>query len=76
MLGDLDQLVPILQRLGRAHVGYGAQSEHYDWVGSALVATLQAALGPKMTDQVTEAYVVVYTVVKTVMLGAATEIDQ
>jgi|EP01049_Picozoa_sp_SAG25_P011530 hypothetical protein len=29
-----------------------------------------------MTDQVTEAYVVVYTAVKTVMLGAATEIDQ
>jgi isopentenyl diphosphate isomerase/L-lactate dehydrogenase-like FMN-dependent dehydrogenase/cytochrome b involved in lipid metabolism/hemoglobin-like flavoprotein/DMSO/TMAO reductase YedYZ molybdopterin-dependent catalytic subunit len=73
MLGDLDQLVPILQRLGKAHVGYGAQPQHYDWVGAALVGTLQTALGPKMTAEVTEAYVVVYTVVKTVMLGGAAE---
>jgi hemoglobin-like flavoprotein len=74
MLGDLDTLMPVLRKLGARHVGYGAQPEHYDWVGSALVSTLQGALGASvMTGAATEAYVTVYTVVKAVMLQPADE---
>ena len=76
MLGDLEHLVPLLQGLGRRHVGYGAKPEHYDWVGSALVSTLHAAFGPEvMNAGMTQAYVTVYRVVKHTMLLGAGEDD-
>eukprot|EP01043_Picozoa_sp_COSAG02_P068248 COSAG02_NODE_11265_length_1757_cov_3.639324_2_plen_412_part_01 len=76
MLGDLENLVPVLEGLGRRHVGYGAKPEHYDWVGSALVSTLHAAFGPEvMNAGMTQAYVTVYRVVKHTMLSGAGEDD-
>ena len=69
MLGDLGTLIPILRSLGARHIGYGALPEHYDWVGSALIATLQGTLDASvLTEAATEAYVIVYNVVKAVML--------
>lgn len=73
---ELDKLVSVLTKLGSAHIGYGAEAEHYDWVGAALVETLQSALGADvMTSEATESYVVVYTVVKTVMLSAPAKVE-
>src|SRR5262245_42314717 len=36
-LDRLDQLVPVVEELGRRHVGYGVADEHYDTVGAALL---------------------------------------
>src|SRR6476646_9374752 len=38
-LDRLDQLVPVVQNLGRRHGGYGVQESHYDTVGAALLWT-------------------------------------
>lgn len=35
-LDRLDQLVPVVESLGRRHAGYGVTDAHYDTVGSAL----------------------------------------
>merc|ERR1711971_243572 len=69
MLRDLGNLVPVLQALGTRHVGYNVIPAHYDVVGQALVKSLQTALGPHFTDPVKNAYLKVYTVVKTTMCG-------
>ena len=67
-------LVPVLREKGKSHMGYGAQPEHYDWVGAALLGALHEALGDAvMTAGVTEAYVSVYTLVKVTMLGPEME---
>ena len=38
-LDRLEQLVPVVQDLGRKHVGYGVEDRHYDTVGAALLWT-------------------------------------
>src|SRR5688572_21864832 len=47
-VGQLDRpkvLVPVLENLGRRHVGYGVEDRHYDTVGAALLWTLEQGLG-------------------------------
>ena len=34
-LQRLDRLVPVLEDLGRRHIGYGVTDQHYDTVGAA-----------------------------------------
>lgn len=69
LLGDLGTLVPVLQSLGLRHVGYNVIPEHYDVVGQAVIASLGTALGDKFTEPVKNAWIKVYTTVKTVMCG-------
>eukprot|EP00929_Paragymnodinium_shiwhaense_P116212 TRINITY_DN85553_c0_g1_i1.p1 TRINITY_DN85553_c0_g1~~TRINITY_DN85553_c0_g1_i1.p1 ORF type:complete len:171 (-),score=55.74 TRINITY_DN85553_c0_g1_i1:348-860(-) len=71
LLRDLPTLVPVLQALGLKHSSYGLAAAHYDVVGEALIESLQLALGDKFTDPVKNAWLKVYTVVKTTMLDAA-----
>lgn len=70
-LNDLGKLVPVVQDLGRRHVGYGVTDSHYDTVGSALIWTLDKGLGPAFTPEVKESWVTVYTVLATTMKDAA-----
>ncbi len=70
-LGDLEKLVPALQQLGRGHVAYGVKDEHYATVGAALLWTLGQGLGPAFTDEVKEAWTVVYTLMADTMKAAA-----
>jgi hemoglobin-like flavoprotein len=42
---QLDQLVPVVEDLGRRHARYGVEDRHYDTVGAALLWTLEAGLG-------------------------------
>lgn len=69
-LDDLETLVPILQSLGRRHVGYGVKPVHYATVGAALLQTLEQALGDSFTDATRQAWVTVYDVMADVMLVA------
>lgn len=69
-LGDLNTLVPAVQALGRRHVGYGVQNEHYATVAVALLWTLEQGLGPAFTAEVREAWTEVYTVLASTMQNA------
>ncbi|WP_258105725.1 globin family protein [Marinoscillum sp. MHG1-6] len=70
-LDDLGSLVPVVQDLGKRHVGYGVTDEHYDTVAAALLYTLETGLGDNWNDEVKDAWVAVYTVLATTMKDAA-----
>ena len=72
-LDRLEQLVPVVQDLGRRHVRYGVEDSHYDTVGAALLWTLEAGLGRAFTPEVKEAWAAVYGLLATTMKDAARE---
>ena len=73
-LDRLDQLVPVVENLGRRHAGYGVTDAHYDTVGSALLWTLQMGLGRAFTAEVKDAWATVYGLLATTMKEAAREV--
>ena len=72
-LDRLEQLVPVVQDLGRRHAYYGVTDEHYETVASALLWTLEKGLGHAFTPEVKGAWVTVYTLLATMMKDAARE---
>jgi len=74
-LDNLDALTPLLQDLGRGHVGYGVEDSHYDTVGTALLWTLEQGLGDTFTPDVKDAWAETYTIVATVMKDAAASVQ-
>jgi hemoglobin-like flavoprotein len=72
-LDRLDQLVPVVQSLGRRHAGYGVLDSHYDTVGSALLWTLEMGLGRAFTTEMKDAWATVYGLLATTMKDAARE---
>jgi len=72
-LDRLDQLVPVVQDLGKRHVVYGVADRHYDTVGEALLWTLEMGLGRAFTPEVKEAWTAVYGLLATTMREAARE---
>jgi len=73
-LDRLDQLVPVVENLGRRHAGYGVSDAHYDTVGSALLWTLEMGLGRAFTAEVKDAWATVYGLLATTMKEAAREV--
>jgi hemoglobin-like flavoprotein len=55
-LEDPAALTPVLEALGRRHVGYGTRDEHYAIVIEALMLTLQQSLGSKFTQATARAW--------------------
>lgn len=72
-LDRLDQLVPVVEDLGRRHVGYGVADKHYDTVGEALLWTLEKGLGNAFTPEVKDAWIAVYGLLAGTMKNAAKE---
>jgi hemoglobin-like flavoprotein len=70
-LDRLDELVPIVEQLGRRHAGYGVQAAHYAAFGNALLWTLEQGLGPAFTPAVRSAWSTVYDLLATTMQAAA-----
>ena len=70
-LDRLDQLVPVVEDLGRRHAGYGVADSHYDTVGAALLWTLEKGLGTAFTPEVEDAWVAVYGLLANTMKSAA-----
>ena len=72
MLGpDLSPLVDVLKQLGRTHKDYGVLEPHYAVVGQALIETLDAALGDAFTDEVKNAWLEIWGVIKDTMIAGA-----
>jgi hemoglobin-like flavoprotein len=72
-LDRLDQLVPVVEDLGRRHARYGVADAHYDTVGAALLWTLEMGLGKAFTADVKDAWATVYGLLATTMKHAAQE---
>lgn len=70
-LSDLGKLVPVVEDLGRRHVGYGVKDEHYATVGTALLWTLEQGLGEAFTAEVKEAWATTYGILSATMQKAA-----
>jgi hemoglobin-like flavoprotein len=71
MLDRPQQLIAVLESLGKRHAGYGVRDEHYDTVGEALLWTLERGLGPVFTPEVKAAWAALYGIVATTMKNAA-----
>nr|WP_291623169.1 methyl-accepting chemotaxis protein [Colwellia sp.] len=71
LLDNPDKLIPAVQNLGAKHLRYGAEPEHYDTVGAALLKTLAIGLGDDFTAPVKKAWTVVYQTLATTMIAAA-----
>ncbi|WP_096059045.1 globin domain-containing protein [Carbonactinospora thermoautotrophica] len=63
-------LVPFLQQLGRDHRKYDIRTEHFAYVGEALMITLEKYAGEAWTPQVAEAWRSTYDLAAKVMLQA------
>jgi len=71
LLNAPEKLVPALQHLGQRHVNYGVTQAHYDYVGTALLWTLEQGLGADFTDETREAWAKVYTIMADTAKSAA-----
>src|SRR4029079_3064750 len=69
-LDRLEQLVPVVEDLGRRHAGYGVRDEHYDTVGAALLWTLENGLGRAWTPEVAAAWAELYGLLSGIMRRA------
>ncbi len=74
-LNRLDDVVPAIQQMGRRHVDYKVEPEHYNTVGAALLWTLGQGLGDGFTAEVEEAWTVVYGILSTTMIDAANSVE-
>jgi hemoglobin-like flavoprotein len=72
-LDNLGALVPMIEALGRRHVGYGVTEAHYDSVGAALLWTLEKGLGAAWTAEAASAWAEAYALLSGVMRRAARE---
>ena len=74
-LDRLEEIVPAVQELGRRHVDYGVQEQHYDTVGAALLWTLEQGLQEEFTAETKEAWATVYGLLAQTMKDAASQVS-
>ena len=70
-LNKPDSIIPIIQNLGRRHVGYGVKGKDYEAVGEALLWTLEQGLGKDFTPDVKDAWAEAYKLLSDTMKSAA-----
>lgn len=70
-LDNLDELVPVLQKLARKHIDYGVTVDDYAPVGNALLYTLKKGLGNEFTPECREAWIITFKAIADVMRSAA-----
>ena len=70
-LGNLETILPAASALAKRHVNYGAKSDHYPIVGSALLWTLEKGLGEAWTPETAAAWTAAYTTLSGYMISEA-----
>lgn len=70
-LDNPPKLIPVVQDLGRRHVGYGVTEKDYDTVAAALIWTLGQGLKDGFTPEAEAAWTKVYSLLADVMQAAA-----
>ena len=72
---DIQEVIlPAIRELGKRHVGYGVQPEHYGMVAVALLWTLEQHLAEDFNPDVKDAWIAAYTWITDIMKEAATEV--
>ena len=69
----MDKLKPTFRELGRRHVTYGVEPEHFQIFGDALVWALEKRLGNDFTPSIKQAWSKAYAEVANAMIDAADE---
>jgi hemoglobin-like flavoprotein len=70
-LSRIETLVPVIEALGRRHVGYGVKDHHYATVAEALLWTLGQGLGKDFTPETEQAWIEAYGLLATTMQQGA-----
>ena len=70
-LGRMDELLPVVESLGRRHAGYAVEEAHYRTFGAAFISTLEKALGDAFSPEVGIAWMELYGMLSTVMKRAS-----
>lgn len=71
MLKNREQLVPILESLGKRHVGYGVKDEDYGAVGETLIFCIEETLRSDFSPETKAGWTEVYEWISAVMITAA-----
>jgi hemoglobin-like flavoprotein len=66
-----EQLMPALTAMGRTHAGYGVRLEHYNAVGTTLLATLRTFAASAWTPEHERAWSRAYTFAAGAMMNAS-----
>jgi hemoglobin-like flavoprotein len=74
-LACTERTVPVLQRLGERHRGYGVATDHYRIAGRVLLATLREVLEDAFDAEVEQAWRDAYHLIASIMGGSAAGID-
>lgn len=69
-LKNLNEIVSDVQALGTRHKSYGVKDEYYQDVATALLWTLEQALGNQWNNEVKEAWTTLYTALAGIMSNA------
>jgi hemoglobin-like flavoprotein len=69
-LNRLDTIITDVQKLGQRHNQYGAKPEHYEVVGICLIETLRDGLGEHWNEELQQAWLTAFTILKTAMIDA------
>jgi hemoglobin-like flavoprotein len=69
-LDDIAKLVPVVEKLGRDHAGFGVEPVHYATVADALLWTLEQGLGDEFTPDMRDAWSSVYFLLAETMIAA------
>ena len=74
-LGQLDEVIPVLEMLAVKHVAYGVEEHHYATVGQALIQTLSLAFAARFTTELRNAWLSAYGAISGVMIAAANKAE-
>lgn len=69
-LNRLDELAVEIREMGLRHESYGVIPRHYDWVGSALLWTLQNGMNTDWTPELEAAWAECYATLVKLMLDS------
>lgn len=69
-----ETILPAVRAMGKRHVGYGVQPDHYETVGAALLWAVEQGLGEQFTLEVEAAWMSAYNLLARVMQEAALEV--
>jgi len=69
-LDSLDEILDEVSMLAQRHVKYGVQAKHFEYVGAALLWTLEQGLGEMWNNEVKEAWATCYGILSSAMINA------
>ena len=66
-LDRIEELVPMVEGLGKRHQSYGVKDSHYQTVAESLLWTLEKGLGEDFTEKTRNAWIKLYQLLSTTM---------